>query len=132
MPIRPEMRHHYMTPEWRALSLRIRKERAQDRCECTGQCGTDHGAENAGRDGQAVDTRCSAFEGQPHPVTGSIVRLTVAHLDQDPANSDDANLLAACQRCHNRIDQPYRKQNAHRTRRGRKAAGDLFEAIGDG
>lgn len=26
--------------------------------------------------------------------------LTVAHLDQDPRNCDDDNLVALCQRCH--------------------------------
>jgi hypothetical protein len=130
MPVRPELRHHYTTPLWRALSLRIRKDRARDRCECTGECGTDHGIENAERDGQLGDIRCSAFEGKPHPLTGSTVRLTVAHLDQDPTNNDEANLGAFCQRCHNRLDQPYRKENARRTRRGKKAAGDLFEEAG--
>lgn len=128
MPIRPDMRHHYTTPEWRALSVKIRKERAKDRCECTGQCGTNHGAENAKRDGRAADPRCSAFEGQPHPVTGAAVVLTVAHLDHDPANNDEkGNLLALCQRCHNRYDAAHRKANANRTRRGRKAIGDLLE-----
>lgn len=131
MPVRPEMRHHYTTPEWKALSLRIRKERAADRCECTGECGTGHEAENSEELGVG-DDRCSAFEGRPHPFTGATVRLTVAHLDQDPTHNDHDNLKALCQRCHNRLDQPFRKQNAHRTRRGKKAAGDLFERAGDG
>lgn len=131
MPIRPELRHHYTTPEWRALSLRVRKERAGDRCECIGECGTDHREENAGRPGHddtgSPDTRCFAFEGRPHPGTGSIVVLTVAHRDHTPGHDDDDNLAAFCQRCHNRYDAGFRKANAHRTRRSKKAAGDLFE-----
>ena len=133
MPVRPEMRHHYTTPEWRALSLRIRKERAQDRCECVGECGTSHFGENAQRQmPRGVEWRCSAFEGEPHPITKSVVRLTVAHIDQDPTHNDERNLLAACQRCHNRLDVPYRKANAHHTRRAKKATGDLLEEAEDG
>lgn len=129
MPIRREMRHHYATKAWRALSQRIRKERAGDRCECVGECGTDHLAENAERQmPRGVEGRCSAFEGQPHPVTRSAVVLTVAHLDHDPTNNDEeGNLRALCQRCHNRYDQAHRKANANQTRRARKAIGDLLE-----
>lgn len=136
MPVRPEMRHHYTTPEWRALSLKIRKERAKDRCECTGECGTDHFAENV-RGGTADDIqplrgllvdgdRCSALEGRVRPGGKRRVRLTVAHIDQDPANNDDGNLLALCERCHNRLDMPFRRLNAAKTRRRKKAADDLL------
>jgi hypothetical protein len=135
MPLRRDIRHLYATPEWRATSLRIRKERAGDRCECTGECGTDHAAENAALDREllAIDlsARCSAFQGRPHPVTGSTVQLTLAHMDHDPPAMDETRLRAWCQRCHNRYDEPHRKANAHRTRRGKKALGDLLEA-GDG
>jgi hypothetical protein len=132
MPIRPELRHFYSRPEWRELSRHIRKERAQDRCECIGQCGTYHFAQNAERQmPRGVEWRCSAFEGQPHPVTRSKVVLTVAHLDHTPGNDDPENLRAFCQRCHNSYDQRHRKQNAHQTRRAKKAIGDLLEESDD-
>jgi hypothetical protein len=37
--------------------------------------------------------------------------LTIAHLDQDTKNNKPVNLLALCQRCHNKIDMPYRIKN---------------------
>ena len=46
---------------------------------------------------------------EPHPDTGSKVVLTVAHLDHIPENCGDDNLLAMCQRCHNRYDMPMRR-----------------------
>ena len=52
--------------------------------------------------------------------------LTVAHLDHDPANNDDSNLLAMCQLCHLRYDKALHAQNASTTRREKKAVGDLF------
>ena len=136
MPVRPEMRRHYANPAWRALSLRIRKERAQDRCECVGECGTDHreelcelnAAEGVGLDWLIDTHRCSAFEGEAHPVTGSVVRLTVGHRNHDPTQNQEENLAAWCQRCHNRHDTAHRKANAHLTRRAKKATGDLLES----
>lgn len=94
MPIRPENRARY-PKNWREISLRIRK-RARQRCECTGECNIAHG-------------RCKARNGKPHPDTGSIVVLTVAHLDHQPENCADDNLKAMCQRCHNRMDAPMRR-----------------------
>ncbi len=50
---------------------------------------------------------CGAENHKPHPVTGSRVILTVAHLDHDPENWDvkDDRLKALCQRCHLRYDK---------------------------
>ena len=48
--------------------------------------------------------------------------LTVAHLDHQPENCDDANLKAMCQRCHLAYDREHHAE----TRRSRKAMGDLF------
>ena len=84
MPIKAENRVLYPA-DWAEISLRIRRDRAKWRCEF---CGAEHGA--------------------PHPRTGSIVVLTVAHLDHDPRNCDEANLAALCQRCHNRYDMQHR------------------------
>lgn len=94
MPIHPNQRKLY-PKDWKDISRRIRFERAKGKCEWEG---------------------CDAEHGKPHPITGSIVVLTTMHLDHDPTNNDDTNLKAACQRCHNRYDMPYRMAN-RRTRR---------------
>jgi len=115
MPIRPENRARYPA-NWKAISNRIRFDRAEGRCECTGHCGQDHAG------------RCAAVHGEPHPETGSTVILTVMHLDHQPEHNDDTNLLAGCQRCHNRYDAPMRRAGiAHRARQ-QMAVADLFEA----
>ena len=107
MPIRPENRARY-PKDWKAISLRIRK-RARQRCE------------------QTIDgKRCKARNGKPHPLTGSIVVLTVAHLDHQPENCGDDNLKAMCQRCHNRYDAPTRARGIKARRRATMADGDLF------
>lgn len=51
--------------------------------------------------------------------------LTVAHLDQNPANNDPANLRALCSGCHLRHDAPHRKANskAKRERAGQLTLG---------
>ena len=86
MPIRPENKSRYPS-DWAAISNRIRFERAGGRCEFPG---------------------CAAAHGQPHPLTEAVVVLTVAHLDHTPEHGVDDNLLAGCQRCHNRYDRAHR------------------------
>lgn len=104
MPIRADLRHYY-GPSWKALSLRIRSERAGWCCEMPG---------------------CTARQGEPHPRTGSRVVLTVMHLDHNPANNADDNLCAACQRCHNLYDAPHRHANATLMRHWRLGQLDMF------
>lgn len=82
MPISPENKALY-PKDWAEISWRIRFERAKGFCEHNG---------------------CTAEQGREHPITGSIVVLTVAHLDHNPANCADGNLEAMCQRCHLRYD----------------------------
>ena len=54
---------------------------------------------------------CGAENGKPHPITGSRVVLTVAHVfDERPEAASLLNLAALCQRCHNRHDAPGRQQ----------------------
>ena len=90
MPIKREL----YPWNWDAISLDIRINRAGNRCEW-----------------------CGAPNGYPHPVTGSKVVLTVAHLgiekpDGTPGDKEDkldcrpANLAALCQRCHLNYDRP--------------------------
>jgi len=66
---------------------------------------------------------CRAESGKPHPVTGSHVVLTVAHLDHDPSNNDPSNLRAWCQRCHLTYDAKLHARHAHRTRAEKATAG---------
>lgn len=91
MPIAPENRGRYPA-DWPVISREIRTVRAGGRCECDGRCGADGCPGGEGR--------CAAVNGRPHPLTGSVVVLTVAHLDHTPENCDPDNLMAACQRCH--------------------------------
>ena len=127
MPIRPENRKRY--PKfWRAISDCIRFGRAGGMCECTGECGIDHGA--AWHASEHIGERCAAVHGEPHPVTESRVVLTVAHLDHRPENCDPANLKAMCQRCHNRMDAPMRRAGQRARARAQAAISDLFDSGG--
>ena len=120
MPIRPEMQRRYPgggthSKEWQAIRQQV-LARSKGRCEWREELIDD-----------CVDSiRCEALQGQPHPITGATVVLTVAHLDHDPANNDMANLRHLCQRCHNRHDAPHRAK----TRRRRRGQLQLFEGYG--
>jgi hypothetical protein len=74
-----------------------------------------------GLPGQGV---CGAVNALPHPITGSKVVLTVAHLDHDPTNNDATNLRALCQRCHNRYDAPMRRAGIKARKNARLRAGN--------
>jgi hypothetical protein len=101
--------------DWPAISRRIRA-RAAGRCEGP-----------PGRELEDEAARCMARHGEPHPLTGSRVVLTVAHVhDPDPMNCSDSNLAALCQRCHLNHDRPHHLEKARQNRRRRRAAGDLF------
>jgi 5-methylcytosine-specific restriction endonuclease McrA len=100
MPIKRENYHLYPggsphSKEWKALRAQI-KARAGHCCE-----------------------GCSVPNYTAHPITGSRVVLTVAHLDHNPANNTDANLRTWCQKCHNGHDGPHRRANAAHTRAAR-------------
>lgn len=91
MPITPENRGRYPR-DWELRSRFVRFVRARGRCEW-----------------------CGARHGEPHPLTGSIVALTTAHVyDRRPEAAQLLNLAALCQRCHNRHDAPDRLANRRR------------------
>ena len=119
MPIRPENQKRY--PEnWAEISLRIRGDRAQWRCECAGECGRPV----CGPD------RCSARHMQPVPAgTGKLVILTTAHLNHTPEDCSDGNLRAMCQACHLSYDKDHHAQTRAATIFARQMGqydGDLF------
>jgi ribosomal protein S18 acetylase RimI-like enzyme len=77
MPIQPENAARYPA-DWERRSFFVRFIRGKGRCEW-----------------------CGAAHGKPHPVTGSIVVLTTAHVfDQAPEAASLLNLAGLCQRCH--------------------------------
>lgn len=111
MPIRPEEKARY-PKDWKAISLEVR-ERAGWVCE-----------------GSPAYPECRAVNREPHPVTGSIVVLTVAHLDHVPENVGEpgnrTNLMAWCQRCHLTYDAAHHRKNASASRMKARGNLDLF------
>lgn len=99
MPIDYKQYH----PKWSLISRLVRFFRAKNKCE-----------------------KCGAENRKPHPITGSIVVLTVAHIDHDRNNNRFSNLAAWCQRCHLGHDA---KQHAFNRKYGRQTKyinGKLF------
>jgi 5-methylcytosine-specific restriction endonuclease McrA len=85
--------------DWGLRSRFVRFYRARNRCEW-----------------------CGARNREPHPVTGSLVVLTVAHVHDDrPEAAALDNLAALCQLCHNRHDARRRLAG----RRERREAGQV-------
>ena len=87
MPIKPENKKRY-PKNWKAISRFVRFYRARNKCEW-----------------------CGAENYKPHPITGSKVVLTVAHVfDHNPENCSLLNLSALCQKCHIGHDTKRRKE----------------------
>jgi len=63
------------------------------------------------------------------PDNGSIVVLTIAHLDHDKENHNVQleRLRAWCQRCHLNYDRPRHMENARRNREKKKNLQRLFD-----
>lgn len=122
MPIRPENRVRYPA-DWPVISWVIRWVRALGRCECRGECGYDLVNHPPHLDPLG---RCGAENGQPNPLTGSTVVLTVAHLDHTPENCHPANLRAMCQGCHLRYDRHHHAETARTTRARRLVAAGVL------
>jgi hypothetical protein len=132
-------------PDWPAISAAVRARAARTteadvdgiQCECRGECGELHGHNPPPQGLEFVGFRCQAVHGRPHPVTGSRVILTVAHLWRGPCAEHAAagvkcgeleHLAAFCQRCHLAYDLPHHLANRAARRRSRRATGDLFDA----
>lgn len=101
--------------DWIEISNYIRFERAQGQCECSGECGKHEG-------------RCEAVHNDHHPITGSRVVLTTAHLGTDTGDKHDKmdvrpeNLKAMCQRCHLIFDLSDHLAHAKETRVNKQRA----------
>jgi hypothetical protein len=89
MPIKPENKKRY-PPNWKEIRELVLAE-ADYRCE-----------------GSPDFPDCRAENGKPHPVTGSKVVLTIAHLNHTPEDCRPSNLKAWCQRCHLNYDRKER------------------------
>ncbi len=63
---------------------------------------------------------CGAPHAKRHPQTGSVVVLTVAHLNHQPRDDRRENLRVWCQCCHNRHDARHRAVNAIHTRAAKR------------
>ena len=136
MPINPDLRPLY-PPDWRELANQIKFGRAGGRCEW---CGRPHGERvlvvNSGgwldpETGEWFDEQGrshGAYRASDWPEGRFVTTiLTCAHLDQNPAHNDPANLAALCPRCHLRHDRLQHIQSAYRNRRQRWAVRDLFD-----
>jgi len=127
MPINYKEYH----PDWKAISLHIRKERAGDRCDWCDRPNRSMWMRGPHRHHEWEP----AFEGHEADALGEIgyrftmVVLTVAHIDHDKTNNDETNLAALCQRCHLNHD---RHQHANNRRYGRNWKRDqlaLFDPL---
>ena len=136
-------------PNWEAFSRSIRSDRAQGRCECKGECGTDHGGRCEARNGghriigisvefetlvpsdKELESFFDLFRAENYKA--SKIVLTVAHLHRHgcdykpPYCTRRRHVKAMCQQCHLRYDGDQRRANASRTRRRKKKNMELFE-----
>lgn len=116
MPIRAERKSLYLgggthSKEWKAFRASL-LDRAGNRCEGTPQF-----------------PACRAENGQPHPVTGSKVVLTIAHMDHDESHADPERCRALCQKCHLSWDAKHHAVNARMTRRRKSPQIDVEDFI---
>ncbi|HUP07668.1 MAG TPA: hypothetical protein VMU47_10985 [Caldimonas sp.] len=97
------MRERY-PKDWKLRSRFVRFIRARNKCEW-----------------------CGAENGQPHPITGSKVVLTTAHVfDDRPEASSLLNLAALCQKCHNGHDMKARAAGIRARREAASGQGRLL------
>ena len=77
-------------------------------------------------EGSPAYPNCRAENGKAHPITGSKVVLTTAHLNHDELETENlSHLRYWCQRCHLTYDAKHHAVNARATRRKRKVIREL-------
>lgn len=122
MPIRPDLRPLYRTPEALA-AFEACRARAAGKCE---RCGLAGGASISRRCPRCLDKPRLRDDCQSCYGAGRVpwkVILTVAHLNHDPRDNRPRNLACLCASCHLRHDA---KQHAMERARGRdRRAGQL-------
>ena len=145
MPIKAKDRAMY-GKAWREVR-KVVLARADDACECLGECGADHAGANAATD-LGGSLRCGAPNGltvereRRNPAVwwqqgeaGECYRvkvvLTVAHLNHTPGDDRLDNLRAFCQRCHLLYDKAQHAKSAAQTRRlkAEAAAGPCLPGV---
>lgn len=119
---------------WNAIAMAIKRE-AQWRCqECDRPCrppGTSWEEFAASLEEAWYQEAYEEVVDEETGESGIVEKrgrftLTVAHLDQNPANNDPSNLQALCPKCHLRYDAIAHWQTRRRRRRERmEAAGQM-------
>lgn len=122
MPIKPENKHRYPST-WREIRAAI-LDRAGHRCE---QCGVPNYTYRPRKRDVWTDDLGQAETWAMDGERISRIVLTIAHLDHTPEHNDPDNLRALCQRCHLAYDADHHQRTAYKTRRTKKATGDLFD-----
>lgn len=91
MPMKRERYH----PEWERISKAVRAN-AGYRCELCKAPGGNFVQRTLGGWDAASCTK------------STLIVLTVHHINHDPSDNRKVNLIALCQRCHLRLDAPWR------------------------
>ena len=130
MPIKKENRKLY-PKNWKQIRARI-LERAKDTCEWSG-CLAPNG-ELIFRYKKDLETwrlpDSIDLDAGDEECRGVIVVLTIAHVNHDPTDNPDENLLALCQLHHLRLDKEQHARNSAATRRAKKQNLELFDIAG--
>lgn len=108
MPIKPERKKLY-PKNWKEIRAKILK-RAGNKCEL---CGVPNGDGVRRCKLDPVYWQHEAFieETALADWLETKIVLTVHHINHDPTDNRNCNLVALCQRCHLRLDMPWRKRN---------------------
>jgi hypothetical protein len=135
MPIKRELRSLYPA-NWQEISREVRFTLARGECQT---CGRPHGKViRCLRDGRWFDpaqgtwrTGRGKFANWPDieeavAMRQTLVFLSAAHLDHNPAHNQFGNLKCLCQRCHLMYDQVYHLAQRRITFLMSLALGDLF------
>ena len=127
MPIRKEDKKLYPFT-WPEIRKRI-LERAADRCEgCgvrnysvgsrLGERWVLYGTYSRYKDARETAERLNANGNENERYI--VIVLTIAHLNHNPADTDEQAMRAYCQRCHLAHDKILHRNNAKRTRAQKK------------
>lgn len=123
MPINPELKHLY-PPDWKAISLRVRFERAGGKCE---HCEAPHGWFRDQYDVLHDPATWAGLQTNGFHWRASKIVLTTAHLNHDPSDNREENLAALCQRCHLAHDLKHHLQSRRINREKATGQQRLFE-----